>query len=436
MVQQMEPIAGRGIEGNVVQDVSLEKKLSLSIIASEDSDLEGSASPTLQPNYNLDFPKLPAFMRSHIEQPTNICLVDLLHLPVDYYDTVIDKIKQIRAINIESKVMILATGEQQAQESFNLFREANERGLVEVSTRPDPKESEYAADLSAMVGKLPNSLDELYKHGKNGKFENVEVVKIGGSIFDLLDRNVLHSLLTTIVEIHQDHDLILTVGGGPLQSVPADYRTSLGISDFRYQESSRAQITQQALTVVDLLRQISPEEDKVAYMPPENMVRTLKDNWITREFLMGKIPVFSYLPEESEEIGIPKTQYSASDAHTVRFADALGSGKVIFLKNTDGIYRRDPNLPKTFWNKLREPFREGKNDFFDFVYAPHIEDRIERLGLTPRGEVTDEHLIETLALQPFIDSRYLHTIQIVNGTKPQELVNAMDGIKAGSYILK
>jgi len=436
----MEPIAGRGIEGNVVQDVSLEKKLSLSIIASGDSDLvkeeekKEEVSQTLQPNYSLYFSELSAFMRSHIEQPTNICLVDLLHLPVDYYATVIDKIKQIRAINIESKVMILATGEQQAQESFNLFREANERGLVEVSTRPDPEELEYAAALSAMVGKLPNSLDELYKHGKNGKFENVEVVKIGGSIFDLLDREVLHNLLETIVEIHQDQDLILTVGGGPLQSVPADYRTSLGISDFRYQESSKEQITQQALTVVDLLRQISP--DKVAYMPPEDMVRTLKDNWITREFLMGKIPVFSYLPEESEEIGIPKTQYSASDAHTVRFADALGSGKVIFLKNTDGIYRRDPNLPKTFWDRLRKQFREGKNDFFDFVYAPHIGDKIERLGLTPRGEVTDEHLIETLALQPFIDSRYLHTIQIVNGTKPQELVNAMKGIKAGSYILK
>ena len=144
--------------------------------------------------------------------------------------------------------------------------------------------------------------------------------------------------------------------------------------------------------------------------------------------------MFSYLPEDSIEIGIPTPPYNASDAHTVMFADRLGARKIIFAKNTDGIYTRDPKLPRNFLDHLREQFR-GRPQFLDFVYAQNIEAQIERIGLNQRQQPTPEHLIETAAIPLFIQSS-LYTIQVVNGTKPNTLVDAMNGIKAGSYILK
>ena len=58
------------------------------------------------------------------------------------------------------------------------------------------------------------------------------------------------------------------------------------------------------------------------------------------------------------------------------------------------------------------------------------------MGLNQRGQLTDEHLIETRAIDPLMHARNLYTIQIVNGTKPQQLADAMDGLKVGSYIIK
>lgn len=425
-------VKGNGTNGN--NGHSLEQRVALNL-SSGDSVLVQTLSPSLQQGYSLQFSEPSSLSRTPIIQPSKLYLLDLLQIPADDYGRILEKIKQIRAINPESKVAILATEGHQTSPDFSLFLEAQKYGLVGLITRPDPSQSteaEYASNLATMANQLLSFLVEYRK--TNGKFENMEVIKIGGSIFDLYAQNpdALRNLLAAIVEIHKKHDLILTVGGGPLQAIPQDYRDSLGISPQRYEDSSRVQITEQALTVVDLLRQI--DKNVVAYIPPEFVVAALRDGWITREFLQDKIPVFSYLPQESEQIGISRPPYYASDVHTVMFADKLGSRKVIFAKNTDGIYTRDPNLPTRFFDRLRAQFR-GRPEFIDFIYAQNIQDQIERIGLNPRQEPTPEHLIETLAIQPFLQSG-LYTIQVVNGTKPQQLADAMNGFKVGSYIIK
>ena len=413
---------------------SLEERVILNF-SSGDVLLRQMLSPNLAQNYTMLYSEPSSLSRSTITRPDNLYLIDLLHVDSDGYGILLEKIKQIRAINPESKVVLLVTERQQNDPDFNAFKNADEYRLLGVLTRPDQSqlpETEYMNALLGMADTLPGFLNQYQK--TNGRFENVEVVKIGGSIFDLYsdDPAALPGLLAAIVEIHKTQDLILTVGGGPLMEVPAGFRTSYNISDKRFQESSRAQITQQALNVVDLLSQIKP--GIVAYIPPEFVIPALRDGWITREFLNDKIPVFSYLPEDSIDIGLRIPPYNASDAHTVLFADRLGSRKIIFAKNTDGIYTRDPNLPRTLLGHLREQFR-GRPQFLDFVYAQHIEEQIERIGLNQRRQPTPEHLIETAAIPLFLQSG-LYTIQVVNGTKPNTLVDAMNGIRAGSYILK
>ena len=272
---------------------TLEERLTLNVFT-DDTVLKDELRILAQPRFEPAYSDLSGLIRADISRPAQIYLMDFLNLPPEDYLRVIEKIKQIRAVNVESKVVALATDAQQSQEAFNPFREAHDHSLVELYSRPDPtvlEQSSYATVIAEMANDLPDFLKSLYKK-RNGKLENVEIIKIGGSIFDLYHQNpnALRSLLDTIVEIHGKHDLILTVGGGPLMEIPAGFRAAYQTSDKRFQESSRAQITEQALNVVDLLQQIKP--DIASYIPPEFIITALRDGWITREFLENKIPVF------------------------------------------------------------------------------------------------------------------------------------------------
>lgn len=421
--------------GDGDKDVSLEKKLTLNL-ASEDDVLKDGLTRALQSEYNLHSLTLSDIIEEPVNKTSDIYIVDLLPLSATNYGKAIEKIKYIKAIRPESKVVVLATATQQANEDFALFKEAKGRSLIEIYPRVDPSqltESDYVKQLTDLSTKLPPFLDEIYK--KNGKLEHVRVVKIGGSIFDLYDTKprALHNLLKAIVEAQQNHPIVLTVGGGPLHGLAESYKKRLRVSDEAYEKLSEAQLTYQAKTVADLLEKIEPE---IALpIPIESLEFILYHNLI-KEFIGNRIPIVSLLPEiNTEKLKIPKIPSYNSDVHTVYFADALGVRKIIFAKDTDGIYLRDPNLPDPLVNKLREPFR-GENVFLDYILAGNIQKRIERKGLNPKGEITDEHLIETPAIEPFVNSQFLYTIQIVNGTKPQEAVKAIEGIKAGSYIIK
>lgn len=421
--------------GDGYKKVSLEKRLTLNL-ASEDDVLKDGLARALQSNYNLHSSTLFDIIEEPVNKTSDIYLVDLLLLPATDYNKAIEKIKYIKAIRPESKVVVLATATQQANEDFALFKEAKGRSLIEIYPRVDPSqltESDYIKQLTDLSTKLPPFLDEIYK--KNGKLEHVKVVKIGGSIFDLYNRKprALPNLLKAIVEAQHNHPIVLTVGGGPLHGLAESYKKRLRVSNEAYEKLSEAQLTYQAKTVADLLEKIEPE---IALPIPMESLEFILTNNLFKELIGNRIPIVSLLPGiDTEKLKIPRIPSYNSDVHTVYFADILGVRKIIFAKDTDGVYLRDPNLPDNLVNKLREQFR-GENICFDYIFAGDIQKRIERKGLNPRGEVTDEHLIETLALGPFIQSRVLYTIQIVNGTKPQQLVDAMNGVKAGSYIIK
>ena len=117
-----------------------------------------------------------------------------------------------------------------------------------------------------------------------------------------------------------------------------------------------------------------------------------------------------------------------SAATAILVAQDLGA------KNTDGIYERDPNVPD---DRLDELGLKHENRPIRFLYANQVDTRIKRISIESDGRVTDEHLIETAALKPFIELKYPITIQIVDGTKPDKLITALEGnVATGSYILK
>ena len=422
-----------GSNGTESSDMLLEKIVGLSFI-SGDKVLKETIAESLGQEKNIHYSTLPRLATDNLNELSDVYVMDLVSLTTEGYGAVLEKIKQIRAIDVESKVVLLATDRQQNLRAFESFLEASQRGLVGIMTRPDPSkltEGEYAGDIERLFDMLPGYIEEL---DTNGRFGNVEVVKIGGSMMDPPTYKAhpegLRKLLEAVVDVHKKHDEILFVGGGPLLEIPPEFRQSYHLSVARTQASSRALITEQALNVVDMLEQISP--GITAYISPEFAMTLLKDGYLTREFFENKIPVFSYLPDEVQTLGIPPISPNGSDEAVVRFADHIGSRKIIFAKYTDGIYEFDPNLT----SEQRKELGYGEtNNFFPFIYASDITKKTSRIGLSNKGEFTHDHVIETTALVPLKESKNLYALQVVNGAKPQEFVKAMEGKRAGSYII-
>ena len=422
-----------GSNGTASSDMPLEKIVGLSFI-SGDKVLKETIAESLGQENNIHYSTLPYLATDNLNELSEVYVTDLVSLTTEGYGAVLEKIKQIRAIDVESRVVLLATDRQQNLRGFESFLEASQRGLVGIMTRPDPSKStegEYAMDIKKLSDMIPGYIKEL---DTNGRFGNVEVVKIGGSMFDpptyKAHPEAIHDLLATVVDVHKMHDLILFVGGGPLLEMPPEFRDSYHLSDARTIEASRALITQQTLNVVDILEQIRP--GITAYIPPEFVMPLLRDGLLTREFLGNRIPLISYLPDETQTLGIPPIPPNGSDVAVVRFADYIGARKIIFAKYTDGIWEYDPNLTP----EQRKELGYGEtNNFFPFIRAGDITRKTSRMGLSNKGEFTRDHVIEDAAIGPLKESETIYALQVVNGAKPQEFVKAMEGKKAGSYII-
>ena len=259
-----------GSNGTESSDMLLEKIVGLSFI-SGDKVLKETIAESLGQEKNIHYSTLPRLATDNLNELSDVYVMDLVSLTTEGYGAVLEKIKQIRAIDVESKVVLLATDRQQNLRAFESFLEASQRGLVGIMTRPDPSkltEGEYAGDIERLFDMLPGYIEEL---DTNGRFGNVEVVKIGGSMMDPPTYKAhpegLRKLLEAVVDVHKKHDEILFVGGGPLLEIPPEFRQSYHLSVARTQASSRALITEQALNVVDMLEQISP--GITAYISPE-----------------------------------------------------------------------------------------------------------------------------------------------------------------------
>lgn len=421
----MVNLRGFILETNNFRNPSLEERLKVTFV-SGDNSLTSIIGESLKRKFQLNI--LPQKRFRIPDRPSDIYLLDLQN-----GENPLDKVYKIKAIRPESAVVVLMTQSQGDQEISGLFGRAKKQGLIDIQEKPDPSqlvESRYTNDVTELASKLPKHLYGVYT--ANGRLKNTYIVKIGGSIFDLYKAkpDILHKLLAAIVEMHKHHKVVLTVGGGPAQSMAVDFKKVLGLSDTTYEELSRGQLTNQATILSDLLRQINP--DIVAPIPLEYMEFVMTRGLITGDYLEKKIPIISLVPE-IPELGIPRMPSSASDLHTVALAEYFHCAKVFFVKDTDGIYRRDPNIPNEF---VREMGLPKSNFFIRFVYADQITTSISRIGLSPERTVTDGHLIETSAIDAFLKSKYPHTIQVVNGRNPNKLSEAMDGYKVGSYILK
>jgi uridylate kinase len=236
--------------------------------------------------------------------------------------------------------------------------------------------------------------------------------KIGGSAFDLVfyrkNPQVLTSFLSKVIDLHQDNDIILTVGGGPSQDIAKRFKKDMKVDDKTYQDISYHALKIHALLVAGMLEKYGE------YVPPEDIIK------VNDDYLREKIPVFSHIPnylgQELFGVDIP---YSQSDAATNALGEFLRVKKIFYVKNTGGIYPSDPNA---------EP-RLSEKDIIRKLSIDKIYS-LSRIG----EDGMDEHLIENLGLLIFQKSKNYKQIHVIDIKDPNSIEKAFKSKAVGSVI--
>ena len=228
------------------------------------------------------------------------------------------------------------------------------------------------------------------------------VVKIGGSAFDLLyykgKKPIIKDIAAKLRQLHLNYGIVATVGGGPFADVVKGYDVAGYYKDLMLTNALKNNCLYLEFALGGLGEII----------PPEGFAK------VNDAYLESRIAIMYHTPE--------KVPLSDSDTHALSLTELLMADRLYFLKNTPGIYIRDPNI-----NSEEPDIFVKKATIDDFLSG-----RISRIGADGRGE----HLIETSALHYYRNTGHLHEIRIMDANNPENIEYALRNVDVGSIIVK
>ena len=121
------------------------------------------------------------------------------------------------------------------------------------------------------------------------------------------------------------------------------------------------------------------------------------------------VPPFHFWEPPPIEGAVPM---HGSDFGLFQLAEVLGMKQVIYVKDEDGLYDRDPK-------------KHADAKRYDKVTLDHL------LAHPPKENILDEELYRT-----WHEAKNLKRIMIVNGLKQGQLTRALDGEEVGTVITK
>ena len=232
----------------------------------------------------------------------------------------------------------------------------------------------------------------------------LNVISVGGSSILDRGRKAVYPLVEELAEVNKSHKFVLGVSGG------ARMRHSLAIGlDFGLPTGGLATIVgaieeQNALLLYSL-------------MAKYGAVRVPKDHYTDLPHYLenGMIPVLTTNPPHHYWEKPPKRGVlpeNGSDFGAYMTAEVLGANSMIFIKDQDGLYDKDP-----------EKHSDAK--LIERISAQEL------LRIDQEDLIVDYSLIEMLA-----KARHVKEIHIVNGLKRGLVAKALKGENAGTIIYK
>jgi molybdenum storage protein len=235
-------------------------------------------------------------------------------------------------------------------------------------------------------------------------YPDVAVMKIGGQ--SICDRGIqaLPAILQEIVANRESHKILLTTGGGTRSRHIYTIGLEMGMPTGIIARFGSMISDQNALMVATLL---SPWGGiKMSHSDIVKLPTYFAEGIIP---VMHGMPPYDYFAIKPEKGRIP---IHRTDVGLVVLGDLIGSKRIIFIKDEDGLYSDDPK----------------KNPEAEFIPKIGARDLIAR--------AQDDLVIERPCLEIIQNSEVIEYVQIVNGLVPGNITKALAGEHVGTIITK
>ncbi len=232
----------------------------------------------------------------------------------------------------------------------------------------------------------------------------LNVISLGGKSIIDRGRSAVYPVIDELVKIRKDYRFVLAVTGGARVS----HTLAMGL-DFGLPVGGLAMV----------VGAIEEQNANMMYslMASHGAVRVPKDHYTDLPHYLdnGMIPILTSNPphhywEKPPMRGV--LPENGSDFGMYMTAEGLGGRSMIFVKDQDGLYDKDP----------------AKHQ--DAKFIPKISAR-ELLANDQKDLIIDRTVIEMLAR-----ARHLKKIYIVNGLVPGTITKAINGEDVGTIIYK
>lgn len=235
-------------------------------------------------------------------------------------------------------------------------------------------------------------------------YPDVAIMKIGGQ--SICDRGVkaLPAILKEIVANREKNKVLITTGGGTRSRHIYTIGLEMGMPTGVIARFGSMISDQNALMVAILLSPwggIKISHDDIVKLPTYFAEGIIP--------VMHGMPPYDYFAIKPEKGRIPSHR---TDVGLVILADLIGSRRVLFIKDENGLYTDDPK----------------KNPDAEFIPKIGARDLIER--------DQDDLVIERPCLEIIQNSEVIENVQIINGMVPGNISKALAGEHVGTIIYK
>ena len=235
-------------------------------------------------------------------------------------------------------------------------------------------------------------------------FPDVSLVSIGGqSIFDR-GKDAILPLVQELAEVKRRHKIVIGVGGGTRVRHTVSIAMDLGLPTGGIAQLVGAMEELNAILLNALLAShgsMPMQRDHFWDLP------LYFDAGITP--IAISVPPFHFCEPPPLDGAIPM---HGSDFGLFQLAEVLGMKQVIYVKDEDGLYNKDPK-------KHADAKMYGKVTLDELLANP------------PEENILDEEMYRT-----WREAKNLKRVVIVNGLKAGQLTKALDGEDVGTVITK
>ena len=247
-------------------------------------------------------------------------------------------------------------------------------------------------------------IDQLEIAPQERLYPDVAVMKIGGQSICDRGAKALPAILKEIVANRQQHKMLIPTGGGTRSRHIYTIGLEMGMPTGIIARFGSMVSDQNALMIATLL---SPWGGiKISHSDIVKLPTYFAEGIIP---VMHGMPPYDYFAIKPAKGRIP---IHRTDVGLVIIADLIGSRRVLFVKDEDGLYTHDPK----------------KNSSAKFI------SEIGAAQLMKRDQ--DDLVIERPCLEIIQNSEVIESVQVINGLVPGNITRALGGEHVGTVIYR